>query len=154
MRRVIRIAVLAVLVFWHPLSAAESDGELKIYRYDIETETEVTGTLNDVHEAHWYDAKETNLLATMTLDDGSSLIVDLGMTSLYENEIENGRRATILGSRFQVDEQPHLLARTVKLENSPTVRVRNARGVPHWLDHSNRIHRQSFHYRMNRMRRR
>ncbi len=153
MRKGIWIAVFAVLVLWHPLSAGESDGELKIYRYDVDTETEVKGTLTDIHEVHWYDAKEANLLANMTLDDGSSLVVDLGMKSLYEKEVENGQRVTILGSTFQVDEQPHLLARTVKLEDS-TIRVRNARGVPHWLDHANRIHRQSFHYRMNRMRRR
>ncbi len=148
------IAVLTVLILWYPLSAAEPDGELKIYRYDINTETEVTGTLNDVHEAHWYDAKEPNLLATLKTDDDSSLIVDLGMKSLYKQDIENGQRATILGSRFEVDAQSHLLARTVKVENSTTVRVRDARGVPHWLDHGSRIHRQSFHYRMNRMRRR
>lgn len=150
----IRIAVFTVLVLWLPLSAAEPDGKLKIYRYDINTETEITGKLTDIHEVHWYDAESPNLLAIMTLDDGASLVVDLGMRSLYEKEIENGRRATILGSRFQLDEQPHLLARTVKLEDSSPIRVRNARGIPHWLNHSNRIHRQSFHYRMNRMRRR
>ena len=151
----LRVFIATVMVYTTTGLVAEDNHELKIYKYDFETETEIQATVTEIREAHWYEAERSNLLATVELADKSKLTVDLGMQDLYETEIANGSQIKVLGSKLEIDGQPHMLARQVKLEDNTVIRVRNMRGVPFWLTGPGKQNmRRNFHYRMSRMRRR
>ena len=156
MKRIrLRSLVAAAMVLFATGLLAGDDHEPKIYKYDFDTETEIQATVMEIREAHWYEAERSNLLATVELADRSTLTVDLGMKDLYETELANGSQIQVLGSKLEIEGQPHMLARQVKLADDTVVRVRNMRGVPFWLTGAGKQNmRRNFHYRMSRMRRR
>ncbi|MGP0075028.1 MAG: hypothetical protein ACLPWF_24215 [Bryobacteraceae bacterium] len=136
MNRMLRIGCLlaatcALILAQPPTGAMKMGQGMKMTRYDISTETTITGTVQDVLQPHMGRMMGTHLIvktATETIE------VHVGPSNFVASEgftFAKGESVQILGSRVTIDGKEALISREVT-KDGKTLTLRDKTGRPLW----------------------
>ncbi|MBN2431332.1 MAG: hypothetical protein JXQ27_07645 [Acidobacteria bacterium] len=134
--------------------APGAEDQRVILKYDQDTVREVSGAIQEIRAANWYDGDQTNYLVRVVAEDHYEIWVDAGLESLYEVDLQPGQRFWATGSLVEHGDTTYLLASKVAVGGGQNVEVRGDDGVPMWIKSqrmkNSQMRMKRFHYQRGR----